>query len=90
MVSIGSGGGGYGHLQWEARVGTPPPPPWKIKTFCSHSCVPYTIFSVRSKVRLMHTSTVTRSHSCSEKKYVYALRASCFSMWGLFATFFSL
>ena len=33
-----------------------------------------------SKVRFMHTSTATRSHSCSEKNYAYASRTSCFLM----------
>ena len=31
-----------------------------------------------SKVKCMHTSTVTRSHSCSEKYYAYASRGFCF------------
>ena len=30
------------------------------------------------KARFSHTITFTRLHSCSEKKYAYALRASCF------------
>ena len=35
-------------------------------------------FPVLYKARFSHTSTVTRLHSCSGEKYVYALRASCF------------
>ena len=31
-----------------------------------------------SKVGFIHTSTVTRSHSCSEKNYAYASRTSCY------------
>ena len=31
-----------------------------------------------NKARYRHTSTVTRLHSWFEKKYPYALRASCF------------
>ena len=31
-----------------------------------------------NKDRCIHTSTVTILHSCSGKKYAYALRASCF------------
>ena len=38
-------------------------------------CTPHDFLS--GKVRFKHTSTVTKSHSCSEKKYAYALRASC-------------
>ena len=30
-----------------------------------------------SKVSFIHTSTVTESDSCSEKKYAYAVRTSC-------------
>ena len=30
-----------------------------------------------NKARFIHTSTVTRLHSCPGKKYAYALRASC-------------
>ena len=30
-----------------------------------------------SKVRFIHTSTVTGSHSCSEKNYAYASHTSC-------------
>ena len=30
-----------------------------------------------NKTRFIHTSTVTRLHSCPGKKYAYALRASC-------------
>ena len=29
------------------------------------------------KVRFIHTSTVTRLHSCSEKNYAYDSHASC-------------
>ena len=32
----------------------------------------------RNKARFIHTSTVTILHSCSRKKYAYALRAYCF------------
>ena len=39
----------------------------------------YTLHNFSSnKARFIHTSTVTRLHSCSKKKYAYALRASCF------------
>ena len=30
-----------------------------------------------SKVRFIHTSTVTGSHSCSGEKYAYGSRTSC-------------
>ena len=30
-----------------------------------------------NKARFIHTSTVTRLHSCPGKKYAYALRTSC-------------
>ena len=42
-----------------------------------HSLVHFTQF-FEYKARFIHTSTVTRLHSCSGKKYAYALRASCF------------
>ena len=42
-----------------------------------HSHVHFTQFS-SNKDRFIHTSTVTILHSCSGKKYEYALRASCF------------
>ena len=32
-----------------------------------------------SKVRFIHTSTVTRQHSCPGKKYSYVSRASCYA-----------
>ena len=39
-------------------------------------CILHNFSSI--KARFCHTSTVTRLHSCSGKKYAYALRASCF------------
>ena len=33
---------------------------------------------LNSKIRCIHTSTVTGSHSCSGKNYAYASRTSCF------------
>ena len=47
--------------------------------FQTHSCALYTIF-YSNKARFIHTSTVTRLHSCPGKKYAYALRASCLYM----------
>ena len=35
---------------------------------------------VSSKVKFMHKSTVTRSHSCSEKVYAYASRTFCLTI----------
>ena len=37
-----------------------------------------------SKVRFIHTSTVTGSNSCSEKNYEYASRTSCISYFRIF------
>ena len=45
--------------------------------FQTLSCALYTFF-FGNKARFSHTSTVTRLHSCSGKKYAYAKRASCF------------
>ena len=42
-----------------------------------HSHVHFIQFYI-NKARFIHTSTVTRLHSCPGKKYAYALRASCF------------
>ena len=42
-----------------------------------HSHVHFTQFS-GNKATFIYTSTVTRLHSCSGKKYAYALHASCF------------
>ena len=46
--------------------------------FQTLSCAFYTIIPVLKLDRFSHTSTVIRLHSCSGKKYAYALRASCF------------
>ena len=40
-------------------------------------CHVYTTDFLSSKVKFIHTSTVTRLHSCYEKSYAYASRTSC-------------
>ena len=34
-----------------------------------------------SKVRFIHTNTVTGLHSCSGKSYAYASRTSCYTLF---------
>ena len=52
-----------------------------------HSHVHFTHFS-SNKARFIHASTVTILHSCSGKKYAYALRASCFYIKSIFLNIF--
>ena len=41
-----------------------------------------------NKDRCIYTSTVTILHSCSGKKYAYALRASCYNIKSIFLNIF--
>ena len=47
--------------------------------FQTLSCVHYVHDFLRIKVRFIHTSTVTGSHSCFRKKYAYASHRSCYN-----------
>ena len=48
-------------------------------------CHVYKIRFPSSKVRFIHTSTVTGSHFCSGKNYAYVSRTSCFD-WNMCET----